>query len=90
MMMNDAVRDGDYENTIPALPTTYDASVRQKHRDKIPTNNIDRRLHVADNFIPFPALVARPAHSNEIEQQPLAREARDKEWSRLRGHGEKG
>ena len=84
------MRDGDYENTIPALPTAYDASVRKKHRHTIPANQINGKLHVADNIMPFPALVARPVHSNEIEQQPLAREARDKEWSRLRGHGEKG
>ena len=96
MVMNDAdyayetMRDGDYENTIPALPTTYDVSARHKHRDKIPANEINGRLHKADNIMPFPALVARPVHNSEIESQPKAREARDKEWSRLRGHGEKG
>eukprot|EP00974_Lingulodinium_polyedra_P131193 11216775-Lingulodinium_polyedra.AAC.1 len=42
------------------------------------------RDHIAPPLFPFNACVARPVGKAELEREPEAQKARDKEWQRLR------
>ena len=67
-------RKAPHSHLIPSLPRLDKGTLRkQKHREKLPIRNI-----------PFNACVARPVVGKEKLNNPKAKEALDKEWSRLR------
>eukprot|EP00974_Lingulodinium_polyedra_P011819 1140798-Lingulodinium_polyedra.AAC.1 len=67
--------DGDTIDSFPCMPCIPSPTKRSPdpHRRKI-----------APPVLPYVACVARPVGKAELEREEKAREARDKEWARLR------
>ena len=76
------LRDDD-DDLVPAMPTVNTLLTNAHDTDFVKVID-NHRVKVAPRRFPFNALVARPVGKKEIESNPKAKAAMDKEWNRLK------